>query len=444
MISSQPMRGLLAACAFLCALTPAALAQQGQLVGVVIDAEFGDPLPGANIIVEGTATGTATDFEGRYTLSLAPGTYDVVYSFIGYQDQTVRGIEITAGQDTEINVNLGTDAVQMDGEVVVEAEALRNSEGILLRDRKKAAAVSDAISAEAISRSGSSTASDAMQKVTGASVVGGKYVYVRGLGDRYINTQLNGADLPSADPDRNAVPLDLFPSGLLDNIVTSKTFTPDKPGSFTGGTVDIATKSFPDAFTLSISSSATYNTSASLQSDFIQHSDGPINLLGSVDLDVPESLSDPSVEIPRLSDARRDVETAGQLNDLSQAFSTPFAPGFGSTPVNQSYGFSLGNRFDLGGRPLGVVGSLSYSRNFSGYAGTNYARFRLSGAEATTLSPIYSLEDQSSTEEVLAGGLVNVTYRFLPQHQVGVNYMYNQSAEAEARFLEGFVDQVGE
>ena len=85
-----------------------------------------------------------------------------------------------------------------------------------------------------------------MEKVTGASVVGGKYVYVRGLGDRYSSTHLNGIELPTSDPDRKAVQFDLLPSALLDNIVTQKTFTPDKPGNFSGGLVNIGTKSYPD------------------------------------------------------------------------------------------------------------------------------------------------------------------------------------------------------
>ena len=99
-----------------------------------------------------------------------------------------------------------------------------------MRERSRAIAVSDAISAQAISRSGSGDAAAAMTKVTGASVVGGRYVYIRGLGDRYASTTLNGSALPSADPDRKAFQLDLFPAALLENIVTLKTFTPDKPG----------------------------------------------------------------------------------------------------------------------------------------------------------------------------------------------------------------------
>ncbi len=418
-------------------------AQQGTVTGIVQDSKYGDSLPGANVIVEGMATGTATDFDGQYTLPLDSGTYNLIFSYIGYQSKTVRGVEVTPDEIVKLNITLSPEALEMEGEVVIEAAAVRNTEGVLLRDRQKAAAVSDAISAEFIGRSGSSTASEAMRKVTGASIVGGKYVYVRGLGDRYINTQLNGANLPSADPDRNAVPLDLFPSGLLDNIVTAKTFTPDKPGSFTGGTVDIATKSFPDALTFSLSSSMAYNTVSSLKDGFLLHQGDPVNTFGTTDLALPSVFNNRTLEIPVRSIARTDPEQAARLDQLTKSFNTPFGPNFGTTPVDQSYSLSVGNQLHFWGRPLGVIGSLSYSNKVSGYTEGTSARFLLTDPNATGLSENFMLNDQKSTSEVLAGGLVNVSYKVHPRHELGVNYMYNQSGEAVARLLTGFVDNLG-
>jgi hypothetical protein len=180
-------------------------AATGAVAGVVVDGETGDPLPGANVSLEGTTTGTATDLNGRYKMAgLEPGTYNVVFSFIGFQQTTVTGVEVDAGQATTLDITLNAQTEQLD-EVIVTAEAARDSEAGLLRQRQNAAAVSDAISAEAIGQSGAGDAAAAMKRVTGASVVGGKYVYVRGLGGRYSNTQLNGIQIPSSDPDRNSV-----------------------------------------------------------------------------------------------------------------------------------------------------------------------------------------------------------------------------------------------
>ena len=217
-------------------------ASTGVVTGVVVEKQRGAPLPGANVTIEGTTMGTSTDLDGRYRIiDLEPGTYSLVVSFVGFQQKTVTGVEVAAGETTTLDVALAEETEQLD-EVVVQAQAARDSEAGLLKKRAKAATVMDAISAETIGKSASSTAASAIKKVTGASVTDGKFVNVRGLGGRYVNAQLNGAELPSASPNKNSVPLDLFPAGLLDNIVTSKTFTPDKPGNYTGGNVNLSTK----------------------------------------------------------------------------------------------------------------------------------------------------------------------------------------------------------
>ena len=235
-------------------------ADPGAVAGVVVEAGRGEPLPGANVTIRGTSAGTSTDLEGRYRIDdMEPGTYALVVSFVGFQQKTITGVEVESGRATTVDVALVEETEQLE-EVLVQAQAARDSEAGLLKKRAKAAAVVDAISAETIGKSGSSTAAGAIEKVTGASITEGKFVNVRGLGGRYVNAQLNGADLPSASPNSNSAPLDLFPAGLLDNIVTSKTFTPEDPGNFTGGNVDLSTKSFPKTRTFSFSTSVTYHS----------------------------------------------------------------------------------------------------------------------------------------------------------------------------------------
>src|SRR5690625_3114765 len=225
LVTSQPVsRRIVPAILALVLIVQPASAQTGSITGSIIDDETGETLIGANASSDVTSVGTTSDFDGRYELRrLAPSRYDIRFSFIGYDALVVSGVAVTAEESTEVNVRLYSESIGLD-EVTVEARALRDNEASMLRDRRMAAAVSDAISAEAISRSGGSTASDALRKVTGTTVVDGRYAYVRGLGGRYTGVQLNGASMPSADPDRNALPLHRFPSALLDNIVTTKTF----------------------------------------------------------------------------------------------------------------------------------------------------------------------------------------------------------------------------
>ena len=225
------------------ALAHPTFAQTGTVSGSVLDRQTGDPLVGAIVFLEGTQIGITCDIEGRFQLFDVPiGTYVLASSMIGYQDASIIGVEVQDGEVAKLTITLAPEALELDDEVVVEAKALRNTGAALLKERQKAPAVSDAISAEEISRAGSGNAAEAMSHVTGASVVDGKYVYIRGLGDRYSSVQLNGSSLPNADPDKRSVPMDLFPTALLDNIVTTKSFTPDKPGDFTGGAVNIGTK----------------------------------------------------------------------------------------------------------------------------------------------------------------------------------------------------------
>ncbi|RIK81840.1 hypothetical protein DCC62_01240 [candidate division KSB1 bacterium] len=296
----------------------------GKIKGKAVDAQTGEALPGVNVLIEGTTLGAATDIDGLYTINaVPPGTHTVVASMIGYARLRVTNVTVSDNGVAALDFSLKSEVLQQD-EVVVEAQALKNTEASLLKNRQKSAAVSDAISAEAISRSGSGSAADAMEQVTGASIVDGKYVYVRGLGDR-----------PSANPDRNTVSLDLFPSKLLDNIVTVKTFTPDKPGSFTGGTVDIATRSYPESFSLTVSTSTSFNTQTSLKDNFLTYSGGNKDWLGFDDgtRDLPELIADPQAVIPNIGSAFNNAQQAYALDRASKAFSSQLAPTMKSAPI---------------------------------------------------------------------------------------------------------------
>jgi len=200
----------------------------GTITGKVVDAETGDPLVGANVYIKGTIHGDATDVDGDYKIIYVPeGTYVLNIAYIGYKLTEVTDVIVKSDEVLKLDVTMKPDI--MEGEVVVvEARALRNTEASLLKERQLSSSVSDAISGEKISESGSGDAADAMKKVTGATVMGGKFVYVRGLGEWYSMVQLDGADLPSLDPNKKSVHLDLFSSDLLENIVTVKSFTPDK------------------------------------------------------------------------------------------------------------------------------------------------------------------------------------------------------------------------
>lgn len=175
---------------------------KGSISGTVADKSINDILIGANVLVEGTATGASTDLDGFYSIkNLEPGIYTLRFSFISYQSVIVSAVKVEAGKDTKVNVGLLPATTEI-SEVVVTAEALQSTEGAVLNIQKNSLNIVDGLSAELISKNNSSDGTDILKRMTGVTISDGKYAYVRGVGDRYNNTLLNGASLPSTDPER--------------------------------------------------------------------------------------------------------------------------------------------------------------------------------------------------------------------------------------------------
>ncbi len=419
------------------------VAQTGTISGIVVDAESGEPLVAVNVVIDGTLRGTASDLEGRFRIpDVQPGLVSVTFSYVSYQSKQVTGIEVKAGAVSTLQVTLHPEAIGLD-EVVVEARAMSNTDASLLRQRQKSVAVSDAISAESISKSGSSDAAAAMTKVTGASVVGGKYVYIRGLGERYSSTHLNGSELPSADPDRRAFQLDLLPSSLLDNIVTLKTFTPDKPGNFSGGLVDVGTKDFPDRLALSFTSSASYNTETTYNEAFLLYSGGKTDWLGRDDgsRSIPAALTGSEVEFPSEVEARRNPDKAATLERLSKAFGPEMEPTSHEAPVNRSVSLAVGNQIGFLGRPLGFSASLTYNQHYGFYGNGDVGRWELVGAQVDQVDRLTSVRrfaDTRGSREVHIGALASVSYKPHQNHKIKGTFLQTQNGESTARYLEGY------
>lgn len=424
-------------CAF--AQTP----NTGNITGIVIDSETGQPVIGANVMIEGTFRGAAADMEGKFNIqNVEPGSYTIIISSIAHARLIVTDVVVGAGQIATINGILIPAAIQTE-EVVVEAKALRNTEASLLKSRQKSIAVSDAISAEEISRSGSGDAASAMTKVTGASVVGGKYVFIRGLGDRYSMTTLNGAELPSADPDKKSFQLDLIPSNMLDNINIIKSFTPDKAGTFTGGMVDVSLKTYPEELTFQINSSVGYNSIATGNENFILGNSGKNDWLGLDDgtRALPDILKNTTADMR----VRRgmSVDEALWIDEISRSFNTSMVPVASEAPVNSSFGISQGNTVYLDqsrNQSVGYFGSISWGQNYSFIENGETGRYKLVGGfnDAEALVPNFVGMDTRGTREINWGSIANIAYRNARLGQIKFSYMRTQVSESEGRSLVGY------
>ena len=330
-------------------LTSLASAQEtGTVFGKVVDSATGEELIGANILLDGTTIGAATDIEGNYKISNIPvGTYSLIASMIGYSKYVVTEVEIKFGEQKKLELALVSEAIETD-EVVITAEALKNTEVSVLKIQQNSANIVDGVSSELISKNNSSDGTDVLKRMSGITISEGKYAYVRGVGDRYNNTLLNGASLPSTDPEKKSFSYDIISANLIENVITAKTFTPDKPGDFTGGLVQINTIEFPSKFTLTVNSSAGYNSNSTFNS-FTTYSGGKTDFLGFDDgtRGLPGTINDTRVVRGNYSDQ--------EMQDIGLSFKNNWRTQGTTAPINGNIKITLGDKYDFGEDLLGYV-----------------------------------------------------------------------------------------
>jgi TonB-dependent receptor len=411
------------------------------LRGVVLDKDLATPLAHVRIVVEEAGVRTTTTDEGGFVFpQLPPGSFTVTVSKDGYVRQALPGTVVTAGELTEVRVELSAEVTEMEEFVVRGFDASGGDEVGLLEIRQEAPAISDAISADLIKKAGASTAAGALRLVVGTSVQDGKYVVIRGLADRYTTTLQNGVRLPSADADKRSVQLDQFPGSLIENIVVSKTFMPDLQGDSTGGSVNIKTRAVPDAAFLSVSGAMEYNPTVSGRDDFLTYRGGgtePFAMAGS-ERDLPFS----KTKLPGYQGASLTPTPAQQNNaQLLDAMTRSFEPVMGTErkTVGPNYSWSVAggdHRDFVGQTQLGFYGGFSYRQKYGYYE--NAKRNQVSGGQAgEPLSVTLGYADTRGTDEVLWGALTGTGWKLSEDHELGLTVSHNQTATDEARLLVG-------
>lgn len=245
------------------------LSQTGTIEGVVLDKEMNEsPLPFANVIVKGSSTGTTTDFDGKFALAnLSPGTYTLVFSFVGYETRSLENVVVEGGKFTQLSVSLGPGNNVLD-EVIVQVVTSREREEALLLDRKNAVSIKESIGAAELTKLGVSDAADATTKISGINKTENSGdVFVRGLGDRYLYTTLNGLPIPSDDVENKNINLDLFSTRIIKNVSVSKTASASTSADQASGNINVTSKDLgnKDVFGVSFSTGANENVSSSNQ-----------------------------------------------------------------------------------------------------------------------------------------------------------------------------------
>ncbi|HMG08787.1 MAG TPA: TonB-dependent receptor, partial [Mucilaginibacter sp.] len=316
----------------------------GKIAGKIIDQKTSETLIGATVGVQGTAQGAATNVDGRYVLNnLQPGRYTIIVKYIGYQSKSISDIEVKSGAVTNLDVVLQEATSTQLKEVVVKATYRQASVASLYAIQKNSVSISDGISSELIKKSPDRSTSDVLKRVSGTTIQDNKFVVVRGLSDRYNSASLDGTPLPSTEPNRKAFSFDIVPANLIENIVISKTATPDIAADFAGGNIQILTKDIPDQNFVSLGAGYSYNSQSTFKnfqsgyrntSDYFGFDGGARELVDN--FPTTKQVIGP----PRLT-TQQNIQSINSLNNDFNIYNK-------NAFLGQSYQFTLGNVQEIG------------------------------------------------------------------------------------------------
>ncbi|WP_437918039.1 carboxypeptidase-like regulatory domain-containing protein [Sphingobacterium sp. LRF_L2] len=443
---------------------------QQTVQGHVVDASTNRPLEAVSVQIKGNTHKAITDRNGNFTISIPREGTVLVFRHIGYQQK-----EITASTSrVEVALTVVTNTIDA---VTVNNSKRVNTEMALLEERRKAGIIQDGISAELMERTASITVTQALQRVVGVTVTDDKYVAIRGLGDRSVIGQLNGARLASSNPDRAAIPLDLVPASLLDNITIFKTFTPDKPADAASGIIDLKTKSVPDSMVFEVIAQTGYNSNIGIGGRYNSFHNSEMGILGTRInqknlrqdfLDLADQYPNGLGSIQRfIANSNYDVaaqQEMSRINGIMQSFDQNLTTKYRNAPVNQLYSVSFGNSYNVFKKhKLGVIlGGNYYRRTTDIYegeltqwsvyqgvvTGNPYVYSRRNIPNYITPNNLYlgkyqTYKENTGTEILNYGVLGGLAYRFSPRHEIGGQFMGSWGGENAATNMHGSYEYTG-
>jgi len=428
--------------AFFC-LVSTLRAQQGTIRGTIIEDETGDPMIGVAIFIPEIGNGTVTDFDGVFELSLDPGVYSMEISYITYKTVTITDVTVEDGKLNLLeNIRMFGESEQLE-EIVITAAAVRTSEAALMTIKRRSTNLIDGISSAKFKKIGDSNAASAVKRVTGVSVEGGKYVYVRGLGDRYSKTMLNSVDIPGLDPDKNSLQIDIFPTNLISNMVVYKSALAELPADFTGGVVNIETKDFPEEKTFDVSFGLGYNPSMHLNDEYITYDGSSTDWLGFDNGARKLPYAAQQETIPSPISGHPTQVTSNLLRDFSPTLGIKEAT---SLP-DFSIGLSAGNQYTLkNDHKLGYIFSTSYKSSRDYFSDVSYGEYQKSVA-SDDLDLVYATTQngRQGSENILVSGLAGLAYKTKnTKHKFTIMHLQNGESQAAEFSIDNNSDAIGQ
>lgn len=402
----------------------------GKISGRVIDANNGEPIIGANVLIEGTNIGSATDLDGKFEIKNIPaGTYNLQISYISYASARIENLKIEEEKTTIINAALKPKNIELSEEVIVLGEKSNSYEAALLNQRKNSNQISDGISAEQIKKLTDATTAETLRRVPGITLLDNKYIYVRGVSERYNGALLNNTPLASSEPDKKDFAFDLIPSNLIENTIVIKSFTPDEPGDFVGGLVKINTVEFPSEAVFSFNYSTGYVDKVSTKT--IKTYEGSSTDYLGIDngfRDLPAEFPDP-LTYKNLDNNYSDTTRyyySSLLNDKWGLKST-------KAILDQSLGLTYGNKFSVFDNDLGLISALTYR------TGLNIKSLEIKDIENEENQTLFfDYKGEKHNRNVYWGGIVNLSYKIGRLSKISLRNTLTVNSDDEVTVFRGF------
>lgn len=390
--------------------------QTGIITGKVTDAVSGESIPGIKISIENQEFRTLSDLDGHFVFNnLKVGKYSLSFSYNGYNTKIVTDVLVRSGESVDLLVAMET-IIKEIGAVTIRVKVDKESNSNLIQLQRNSAGFVDGITAENIKKSPDRAASDVLKRVSGASIQDNKFVIIRGLNDRYNTAMINGLPLPSTEADRKAFSFDIFPSVMLDNMLIFKTASPDLPGDFAGGVIQINTKDIPEKDFISISAGTNYNTQSTFKDFYTYHGSNKDWIgLGAGDRSMPSDIVNTSEFKTLLSSPTTRFEN-------SKIFTNDWGINSkNASPLGQSYQIGFAKNLNLKKNEFGFIGGLTY----------NYNRRFLDVSRRDfneDSSRVFDYKDATYRENVTWGAMLNFAYKIGENHKIAFKNMLSNNS----------------
>ena len=399
-------------------------AQTGFIKGRITDLANSETIPGAKIIVDSLNKGAMTDLDGIFTIALKAGTYNLTVAYPSYQTQKIKEIIIKASDTTQVDIKLEKEVKEVSS-VTVKGQVNKESNENIIKMQRNSATVVDGISQESIKKSPDSKASDVLKRVSGASVQDNKFVVVRGLSDRYNYALINGASLPSSESDKKAFSFDIFPSNMLDNLVIMKSATPDMPGEFAGGVIDINTSEPKNKPIHSLQIGGGFNTLTTFQ-DYRSSNGNFLDALGlgsnsrALPSQVPNTIDFSSME--------KDEKAA-----LAKNMQFLWSPQNSKALPNGNLQYSFGRNFKKEEQEFGFI----FAYNYQNTQNTNIYFRRDFEEQAAGVIKKMELMDSVFNRSILNSAMLNTLWKINSKNKISIKTLYSVNSEDKINIRSG-------